>query len=62
MCNSAITLALSTFIDRKKYSADDKNLGISALFMGTIGITETAIPFAVKDMKEFYQQLLLVVQ
>ena len=34
-----LALALSTFIDRKKYSADDKNLGISALFMGPIGIT-----------------------
>lgn len=46
-----LALAISTFIDRKKYTADDKNLGISAFFMGLIGITEGAIPFAVKDMK-----------
>lgn len=46
-----LALAISTFIDKKKYTADDKNLGISAFFMGLIGITEGAIPFAVKDMK-----------
>lgn len=46
-----LALAISTFIDRKKYTEDDKNLGISAFFMGLIGITEGAIPFAVKDMK-----------
>ena len=54
-----LALALSTFIDRKKYSADDKNLGISALFMGTIGITEAAIPFAVKDMKRVLPAIII---
>lgn len=44
-------LALSTFISRKKYGADERTLGVSAGFMGLIGITEGAIPFAVKDMK-----------
>ena len=42
-------MALSTFIDRKKYTSEDKDLGISALFMGLIGITEGAIPFAAAD-------------
>ncbi|ABR73961.1 PTS fructose transporter subunit IIA [Actinobacillus succinogenes] len=46
-----LAMALSTFIDRKKYTSEDKDLGISAFFMGLIGITEGAIPFAVKDMK-----------
>ena len=46
-----LALAISTFIDRKKYEAEDKDLGISAFFMGLIGITEGAIPFAVKDAK-----------
>lgn len=46
-----LALAISTFIDKRKYTADDKNLGISAFFMGLIGITEGAIPFTVKDMK-----------
>lgn len=35
----------------KKYNKEDKDLGMSAFFMGLIGITEGAIPFAVKDMK-----------
>lgn len=46
-----LAMAISTFIDRKKYSAEDRDLGISAFFMGLIGITEGAIPFAVKDAK-----------
>ena len=46
-----LAMALSTFIDRKKYTAEDKDLGMSAFFMGLIGITEGAIPFAVKDVK-----------
>ena len=39
------------FYCRKKYTAEDKDLGMSAFFMGLIGITEGAIPFAVKDVK-----------
>lgn len=46
-----LAVAISTLIDRKKYSKEDRDLGMSALFMGLIGITEGAIPFAVKDMK-----------
>lgn len=46
-----LAMAISTFIDRKKYNKEDKDLGMSAFFMGLIGITEGAIPFAVKDMK-----------
>lgn len=46
-----LAVAISTFIDRKKYTKEDRDLGMSAFFMGLIGITEGAIPFAVKDMK-----------
>ncbi|SDQ13703.1 PTS fructose transporter subunit IIC [Carnobacterium viridans] len=46
-----LAMAISTFIDRKKYESEDRDLGFSALFMGLIGITEGAIPFAVKDIK-----------
>lgn len=46
-----LAMAISTLIDRKKYNQEDRDLGMSALFMGLIGITEGAIPFAVKDMK-----------
>ena len=44
-------LALSTFISRRKYTADERKLGVSSAFMGLIGITEGAIPFAVKSLK-----------
>ena len=44
-------LALSTFISRRKYDTAEKQLGVTSAFMGLIGITEGAIPFAVKDIK-----------
>ncbi|XBS67914.1 PTS fructose transporter subunit IIC [Acerihabitans sp. KWT182] len=44
-------LALSTFISRRKWSEDERRMGTSAAFMGLIGITEGAIPFAVKNLK-----------
>lgn len=46
-----LALGLSTIISKGKYTKEDKNLGISAILMGLIGITEGAIPFAVKDAK-----------
>ncbi len=52
-------MAISTFIDRKKYTSEDKDLGISAFFMGLIGITEGAIPFAVKDMKRVLPAIII---
>lgn len=54
-----LALAFSTFIDRKKYTDDEKNLGISAFFMGLIGITEGAIPFAVKDIKRVLPAIII---
>ncbi|MDR2538606.1 MAG: PTS fructose transporter subunit IIC [Bifidobacteriaceae bacterium] len=44
-------LALSVLLARKKYDTEDVSMGITAAFMGIIGITEGAIPFAVKDFK-----------
>lgn len=52
-------LALSTFVSRRKYTADEKNLGISAGFMGLIGITEGAIPFAVKSLKTVLPSIII---
>lgn len=46
-----LAMAISTWVSKKKYDSADKNLGTSAFFMGLIGITEGAIPFAVKDVK-----------
>ncbi|RRD39871.1 PTS fructose transporter subunit IIA [Leptotrichia sp. OH3620_COT-345] len=54
-----LAMALSTFIDPKKYTEEDKDLGISAFFMGLIGITEGAIPFAVKDMKRVLPAIII---
>lgn len=54
-----LALAISTLIDRKKYTLEDRDLGISALFMGLIGITEGAIPFAVKDMKRVLPAIII---
>ena len=54
-----LALAISTFIDRKKYTKEDQDLGISAFFMGLIGITEGAIPFAVKDMKRVLPAIII---
>lgn len=49
-------LAISTFV---KYTADERNLGISAGFMGLIGITEGAIPFAVKSLKTVLPSIII---
>lgn len=54
-----LAMAISTFIDRKKYTSEDKDLGISAFFMGLIGITEGAIPFAVKDIKRVLPAIII---
>lgn len=44
-------LAISTFVSRRKWDQGDRNMAVSAFFMGCIGITEGAIPFAVKGLK-----------
>lgn len=54
-----LAVGLSTLIDRHKYTSEDKELGISAIFMGIIGITEGAIPFAVKDMKRVLPAIII---
>ena len=52
-------MAISTFIDKKKYTPDERDLGISAFFMGLIGITEGAIPFTVKDIKRVLPAIMI---
>ncbi|WP_297280895.1 PTS fructose transporter subunit IIC [uncultured Anaerococcus sp.] len=46
-----IGVALSALLFRKKYTEDDRAMAISSLLMGCFGITEGAIPYAVKDLK-----------
>ena len=44
-------MGLASFILRDRYDKADRQLGISALFLSSAGITEGAIPFAGKDFK-----------
>lgn len=44
-------MGLASFILRNRYDAADRQLGISALFLSSAGITEGAIPFAGKDFR-----------
>ncbi|WP_314322503.1 PTS fructose transporter subunit IIBC [Selenomonas noxia] len=44
-------MGLAAFILRSRYDAADRQLGISALFLSSAGITEGAIPFAGKDFR-----------
>lgn len=44
-------MGLSTLIFRKYFDQESKQAGISAIIMGIIGISEGAIPFAIKDPK-----------
>ena len=52
-------IGLSTFLSRKKWEATDRQMGISAIFMGLIGITEGAIPFAVKSLKTVLPSIII---
>lgn len=54
-----LAMGLSTLISKNKYSKSDKSLGLSALVMGLIGITEGAIPFAVKDAKRVLPAIII---
>jgi fructose-specific phosphotransferase system IIC component len=49
ICTPPLGLGLATLLDRKRWSADEKEAGIAAFAMGMIGITEGAIPFAAAD-------------
>ena len=44
-------MGLAAFLLRDRYTKADRQLGISALFLCSAGITEGAIPFAGKDFK-----------
>jgi fructose PTS system EIIBC or EIIC component len=44
-----IACGIASFVAKNKFDDADRQMGISAIFMGCIGITEGAIPFAVKD-------------
>lgn len=45
-----LACGIASLIAKDKFDDADRQMGISAIFMGCIGITEGAIPFAVKDL------------
>ncbi|MDE5553160.1 MAG: fructose-specific PTS transporter subunit EIIC, partial [Malacoplasma sp.] len=45
-------MGLCTMIFRKKFSDEEKTMGVSAFIMGLIGISEGAIPFAISNPKK----------
>ncbi|KRN56188.1 PTS system mannose-specific EIIBCA component family protein [Atopobium minutum] len=45
-----LACGVAALVARNKFDDTDRQMGISAIFMGCIGITEGAIPFAVKDL------------
>lgn len=45
-------MGFCTLIFRNKFDEQEKSLGVSAIIMGMIGISEGAIPFAVSDPKK----------
>lgn len=49
ICTPPLGLGLATLINRKRWTAEQRESGIAAMGMGMIGITEGAIPFAAGD-------------
>lgn len=54
-----LACGIASIIARKKFDAADRQLGVTAIFMGLIGITEGAIPFAVKDLKRVLPAIMI---
>jgi fructose-specific phosphotransferase system IIC component len=49
ICTPPLGMGLATIIGRKLWTEEQRESGLAALGMGTIGITEGAIPFAAGD-------------
>ncbi|WP_042352048.1 PTS fructose transporter subunit IIABC [Bacillus massiliigorillae] len=49
ICIPPIGLGLATFINKRKFEAQEREAGKAAFTMGLFGITEGAIPFAAQD-------------
>ncbi len=46
-----LSMGVATLIKKSKFTQEEQSMGIAALLMGFIGITEGAIPFAASDPK-----------
>ena len=49
ICTPPLGMGLATMLSRRLWSTEERESGLAALGMGTIGITEGAIPFAAAD-------------
>ena len=49
-----IGMGIASLVYRKHFTKEQKGLGISAIMMGSIGISEGAIPFAISDPKRVF--------
>ena len=49
ICTPPLGMALSTFLFKKKFTKQEQEAGKTAAIMGSIGISEGAIPFAAND-------------
>lgn len=49
ICTPPLGMGLATMISRRLWTNEERESGLAALGMGTIGITEGAIPFAAAD-------------
>ena len=49
ICTPPIGMGLATLLAPKKYDKGEKEAGKAAIFMGLVGISEGAIPFAAND-------------
>ncbi|WP_234495905.1 PTS fructose transporter subunit EIIC [Vibrio maritimus] len=45
----SVGMGLATFLNKKLYGSDEQEAGRASILMGTMGITEGAIPFAAAD-------------
>ena len=48
-CIPAIGMGLATFLNKRKYTENERTAGLTSLIMGCMGLTEGAIPLAVPD-------------
>jgi len=46
-----ISVGIVTLIIPRAFSKEERNLGLAAIIMGSVGITEGVLPFAIKDPK-----------
>lgn len=54
-----LSMGLATLIGKNKFTEEERGMGIAALLMGFIGITEGAIPFAAGDPKRVIPSIIV---